>query len=189
MKRKKRIVSVGLIILGLIALSLSVSYYFYYGGNYAIEVKEEQQGGEILVYENLTGDYSQAASVSNKLYYKLLCNDSVNSSRAFAIYYDDPTKVKKGELRSIVGCVIDDIDSLKLADLKSKYNVKVFPKAKYMTAQFPMEGYPSILVALNKVYPALNRYAANNEYGNGSVMEMYDMKSKMIYYRKEIVKK
>jgi len=53
-------------ILFLIVLILII--YAYYGGFKKIEFVVSKQGGEILVYENLTGDYKQSPIIMDKVY-------------------------------------------------------------------------------------------------------------------------
>ncbi|MDR1761757.1 MAG: hypothetical protein LBR55_04845, partial [Bacteroidales bacterium] len=60
-----------LIILAIIVVLL-IAVYAYYGGFTKISFRIEKQGGETIVYENLTGDYSQSPKISDKIYYALL---------------------------------------------------------------------------------------------------------------------
>jgi hypothetical protein len=47
----------------------------------------------------------------------------------------------------------------------------------------------SIIFSLIKVYPALNKYAEEHKLHGGTVMEIYDMPNKKIFYRQEIINK
>lgn len=184
---KKKIV-IGAIIIALI-LASGIICYWYYGGFYPVEIQEKQQGGEVVIYENVNGDYSQAGSVSNKLYYALLYNDTLNTSKGFGTFYDNPQKVEKDRLRAEVGCIIEGVDSLRIARLRKKYKMKNLSEKKYIVTELPLKGYISILIGLTKIYPAITKYCIENGYSNDTpVTEIYDMERKVIVYRKEVSK-
>lgn len=172
-------------IISLIVLALL--FVAYYGGFKEIKFKTSIQGGEILVYENLTGDYSKSGEVIDRVYKSLLNNEKIKTTRGFGIYYDDPKKVDKDKLKSEVGCIVDGIDSVKMADLQKKYKVKICPKGKYLTTEFPHKNVMSIMFGIMKVYPAMNKYVQENGLTEkGAVMEIYDIPNKVIQYRKEV---
>lgn len=50
-----------LVILAILVV-LFIVIYTYYGGFTKVSFRIENQGGEIVVYENLTGDYSQSGN-------------------------------------------------------------------------------------------------------------------------------
>ncbi len=185
---KKKIV-IGLIIIGSILISMFAGYW-YYGGFHPVGITEQQAGGETVVYEDIVGDYSQAGAVSNKLYYALLYSDSLNTSKGFGVFYDNPQKIEKDKLHSEAGCIIEGIDSVRLQRLKAKYKIKKLDAKTYITAELPFKGYISILIGLSKVYPAITKYCIENGYSEDSpVTEIYNMEQKTITYRKEIVLK
>jgi effector-binding domain-containing protein len=149
-----------------------------------------EQGGETLVYENLTGDYKQSPVIMDKVYYSLVNNDKVETYKGFGIYYDNPKSVETSKLRSEIGCILEEKDSVKVVDLKkNNYNIKIFPKGSYLVTEFPFKGKFSVIIGLMKVYPALTDYLKKHGYGEkGAVMEIYDTPNRKIVYRKEIVK-
>jgi len=175
-------------IIGLIILALL--FVTYYGGFKTITFKTSVEGGEILVYEDLTGDYSKSGEVMDRVYNSLLTNENIKSTKGFGIYYDDPKKVEKNKLKSEVGCIVEGIDSLKMADLKKKYKIKTCPTTNYLTTEFPHKSVMSIMVGIMKVYPAMSKYIEQNGLSEkGPVMEIYDTPNKVIKYRKEIGQK
>ncbi len=178
-----------LIIVAIVVIALLLFYYFY-GGFKKVEVKTSQVGGETLVYEKLKGDYRQSGDVMDKIYKSLLEEDKIETFKGFGIYYDNPKIVEKEKLRSEAGCIIEEKDLVKLSETNDKYNIKVFPTKEYITAEFPYKGKLSVVFSILKVYPALGKYAVENRYDeNTSVMEIYDVPNKKIYYRKELVRK
>jgi hypothetical protein len=165
-----------------------VIMYSYYGGFKKIEFVVSEQGGEILIYENVTGDYKQSPIFMDKIYNSLLNNDNIETYKGFGIYYDNPRKVEKSKLRSEIGCILEVKDSAKVDELKSRYNIKSYPKALCLVAEFPYKGKLSIFIGIMKVYPALGKFLQKEGYSElGAVMEIYDTPNKKIIYRKEIV--
>lgn len=183
---KKKIV-IGSIIIGSILISM-IAGYWYYGGFHPVGIKELQSGGELVVYEDIVGDYSQAGAVSNRLYYTLLYRDTLNTSKGFGMFYDNPQKIEKDKLHSEAGCIIQGVDSTRLQRLKARYKIKKLEEKTYITAELPLKGYISILIGLSKVYPAITKYCIEKGYSEDSpVTEIYDMEQKTITYRKEII--
>ncbi|MEI8085919.1 MAG: GyrI-like domain-containing protein [Paludibacter sp.] len=175
-------------IIGLIVVALL--FVAYYGGFKTITFKTSLEGGEILVYEDLTGDYSKSGEAMDRVFNSLLSKEKIKSTKGFGIYYDDPKKVEKSKLKSEVGCIVDGIDSLKIADLKKRYKVKICPRTNYLTTNFPHKNMLSIMFGIMKVYPAMSKYIEQNGLSEkGPIMEIYDTPNKTIEYRKEIVQK
>ncbi len=167
-------------------VALAVVAYAYYGGFKTITFKEEEQGGEIVVYENVTGDYSQSPEVQNKIYNALLNDYKVETTKGFGIYYDNPKEVEKSKLRAEVGCIVEGLDSKTIAKLAEKYNVKTLPKRSYVVTEFSFKGKLSVFVGIMKVYPAMEKYCQEHEISNAPITEIYDVANKKIIYRKEI---
>ena len=183
MKMLKIILVVIVVLIAIVAIA-----YIYYGGLSKVEVKEEMQGGEVLVYEEVVGDYAQSGKYTDKVYYSLLNNEGIETTKGFGVFYDNPQQVEKSKLRSEIGCIVEGLDSTQIADLAGKYKVRTYPKANYVTTEFPFKGSLSILIGLTKVYPQINKYI--KEHGiseKGAMMEIYDVPNKKIIYRKEIV--
>lgn len=178
---------IALIVIGIIIVSLT-GIYAYYGGFMKLTVITGKQGGETMVYEKVTGDYSQTSTYTNKLYYELLNNDRVETTKGIGIFYDNPRKVEKTKLRSEVGCIIDDTDSTTVGKLSNKYLLKILPEQECISAEFPLKGSLSFIIGVLKAYPALNDYSEAHGYKDSPVTEIYDMVNKKIVYRKEIVK-
>ena len=170
-----------------VLVSLLVIVYLYYGGFRTIKFTEEEQGGETLVYEEMIGDYGQSPIVQMKIYEALL-NEKIETTKGFGIYYDNPKKVERSEMRSDVGCIAEGLDSTAIAQLAEKYNVKILPKSKCIVTEFPNKGMLSIFIGIIKVYPALETYCKRNGLeDNSPIMEIYDVPNKKIIYRKFIV--
>ncbi|MCG8410622.1 MAG: hypothetical protein MI739_04975 [Bacteroidales bacterium] len=174
----------------LIILVLFVSVYAFYGGFIKLKCKIEKQGGETIVYENVTGDYKQTGVVMDRIYYALLNDFKIETYKGYGKYFDNPKKVEKSKLRSEAGSIIEENDISKLSELPQIYLVRELAEKKVITTEFPYKGKMSVVFSVMKVYSALNNFAEKNGYSDeGAVTEIYDIPNKKILYRKEIVKK
>ncbi|MBC8754100.1 GyrI-like domain-containing protein [Kordia sp. YSTF-M3] len=177
-----------LIVLAILVIAL-VAFYAYYGGFKKIDVSVAKAGGDVIIYEEIQGDYKQSGVIMDKIYYALLNEDNIETFKGFGIYYDNPQKVEKSKLRSEAGCILEEKDIDKLPMLENKYTIRTFPEKEYMITEFPYKGKISIFFSIMKVYPALNKYAKLNGYQEDTpVMEIYDIPNNKILYRKELIK-
>ena len=108
------------IIIVLIILGILTAVLGFFGCFYKINLKTENTGGEILIYENVTGAYNQASKISNNVYYELLNNYKIETFKGFGIYYDNPKNVEQNKLRSEVGCIGENIDIKTLEKIKER---------------------------------------------------------------------
>lgn len=78
--------------------------FIYYGGFNKVICRIEKQGGEILVYKQMTGDYAKSAKLMDEIYYSLLKDYAIKTYKGFGIYYDNPKEVGKRScvLKSVV---------------------------------------------------------------------------------------
>lgn len=144
-------------------------------------------GGDILVYDNIKGDYRQSKGVMDKIYNSLLDKDKVETFQGFGIYYDNPQKVAKEELKSEAGCVLPQKYAGRVEELSKKYKIKIPDKEIMITTEFPFKGGLSVIFSIMKVYPALKKYAESKSYNPDTyVMEIYDVPNKKIMYRMKI---
>jgi hypothetical protein len=154
----------------------------YYGLFAKVTIVEQEVGDFWLLYEKHVGDYKDVGPVIDRIYSKLLGEDGITPSRGFGLYYDDPKKVEKKNLRSIVGCILDKQDESKIDYLKTNYQIKNFPSSKSVIVIFPYKGLPSIFLGVLKVYPKLSEYLAHKKYSPVPVMEIYDRPNEKIVY-------
>ncbi|MDR2010834.1 MAG: GyrI-like domain-containing protein [Bacteroidales bacterium] len=176
-----------LIIIGILIVII-LGMYAYYGGFRKIDFKVEKQGRETIVYENVIGDYSQTPKYTDKIYYALLNDEKIETTKGIGIFYDNPQEVDKDKLRSEVGCILDNTDDAILAQLSGKHQIKTLPEADYIVTEFPMKGAMSFMVSVIRVYPALNKYCKEHGYKDSPITEIYDISNKKIVYRKEVIK-
>lgn len=184
MKTIFTLIAIVLVIAGIVA-----GLYAYYGGFKKVEFEITQSGGEILVYKSVTGDYSQTGKVSDEIYYQLIDDYKIETTKGFGIYYDNPREVAKEELRSDVGVILPEQHSDKKEMLESEFKVEIFPAGDFVVTEFPYKGQLSVMIGVIRVYPALERFVKDNNLNPATpVMEIYDIPNKKITYRKEVVR-
>lgn len=168
-------------------VAIVLGFAAYWGAFKSIQFSVVEQGGEPLVYEEMTGDYRQSGVVMDRVYYSLLNDYKIETFKGFGIYYDNPQKVETSKLRSELGCILEESDIHRLNELEGNFKIKTYPKGKYVVAEFPYKGKLSVIFGIMKVYPALNKYIkANGLNEEGAIMEIYDTPGKKIIYRKEL---
>lgn len=186
----KKIIKILLfIVVGIVIILTAV--YAYYDGFKSVNFEVRKTGGEIFVYNKVLGDYSQSPVIMDSIYYALLNDYKIETTKGAGIYYDSPDKVAPNLRRSDVGCLLDTpVDSITMATISKRFKVKTMPEGDYIITQFENKGWPSIMVGIMKIYPALNDYIEKTDYKkDGPIMEIYDTPNKVIIYRKEALNK
>ena len=62
---------IALIITG-VTLALMAIVFIYYGGLAKVNCRIDIQGGETLVFKDMTGDYARSGKLADEIYYALL---------------------------------------------------------------------------------------------------------------------
>lgn len=178
-----------LIIVFISIIVLFLSVYAYFGGFRTVEFEERNTGGEIFVYEKVTGNYKQSPVVMDSIYYALLNDFGIETTKAVGVYYDNPQHVEEAKLRSEIGCLLDTpVDSILIAKLSDRFKVKALPEGRYVIGEFPNKGSLSVIVGILNVYPALDKFINERRYKvNGPITEIYDVPSKKIIYRQKMM--
>jgi len=147
-----------------------------------VKIAEKDTGPYLLVYKKHTGEYKNVGPVMDALYYDLKDKHEIETTKGFGIYYDNPRKVDKDKLRSIVGCIVENKTIEDLSHLTEDYGVKEYPSSKSLVAQFPYSGKISIIIGVFKVYPKLSAFIEQKKYPQTPIMEIYDQPNKTIEY-------
>lgn len=172
------------IIIGIVIVLL-FGAYVYYGGFHPIKIKAETTGGETIVYKKVRGDYKQTSSATNEVYDYLLTTLKIQTYKGIGIFYDNPKNVKKEELRSEAGCIIEPSDMNKLEAAPCKYEIKQLPQSRSIVVEFPYKGSLSVLIGLVRVHPKLEKYIRTNHLPDAPIVEIYDVPGKKIIYRRD----
>lgn len=175
-------------ILIIVFLVLAIAcLYGYYGGFMKLSYQVSIVGGETIVFEKVKGDYRQSREVTDRIYYSLIDDFEIETYKGFGIYYDKPGSVKTEDLKSEVGCIIEEQDISNLDGVKGKFKVKELDKEKSFVIEFPFKGRLSSFLGVIKVYPYLDKVSKRqNSNSNSPVMEIWDIPNKKIIYRKAI---
>jgi hypothetical protein len=150
-----------------------------------VTVGEKEAGPFTLVYEEYRGPYSEVGPVMERIYRSLEA-DGVVPARGFGIYFDDPRTVKKEDLRSEVGFILEGKNLERLPALSKKYKAKKIAKDVFYSAEFPYRNKMSYIVGPMKVYPAFEEYlkerAIKHSSKEGYALEIYDEAAKTITF-------
>ncbi len=168
-----------------IVIIVSLLAWWYLWGFKNLVAFEVVMGPYTVAYVDHVGDYTSLWEPMQDLY-DVLSGQNISSDMWIWIFYDDPSVVATGELRSEGGVIIEKEDFQKL-DLNSEdYKVKNLDKTNYAVITFPLKNVVSYVVWAKRAYPILWKYLEDNGYSLEVVwMEMYDMQNKMIYYMAE----
>jgi len=172
----KYILSTLALIVALLILGL-----YNYGLFHTVTFEAQENKPYILVYEKYVGPYKNVGFLMEKIAQELTA-DSIPFTKRFGIYYDNPREVPEAELRSLVGCALEGVDSMTLVSLAEKYDLAEYPATPSVITEFPFNGQVSILIGILKVYSPLTDYLNEKEFSHGPIMELYDEPNKVITY-------
>lgn len=172
------------IILALLLIIVVIVLFLNYVGFFSkVVIKEKEMGPYVLVYEEHKGDYKGTRKIQDDIYYALINKYGIETYKGFGVYYDDPKKVSKQELRSIAGCILEKSDYNSIEKLKeNKFKVTKTSKQRSIVAEFPLKNALSILIGIMKVYPEINKFVEKNGFKQKEIMEVYDVPAKKIIY-------
>ena len=172
-------------IIGFIVFSFVV-YLGFYNAFYSPKFSIENEGGEILVYENITGHYHLTDSVMKNVFNELYEKNGIVVTKGFGYYYSNPFITGESDLEFEAGCVVEHKDSLQLKKISSKFKISKAEETEYIVTDFPLKGKMSIMFGMYKVYPKMDKYCKKNGYKvEEPVLEIYDRVEKKIHYRRK----
>ena len=174
-----------IMLLAIALIAVSLGFLAHMGVFNVLTVTEEEIGPCTYVYESFAGDYAKTGPVFEKLYKSLLA-DGAPASKGIGIYYDDPKKTAKDDLRSDCGAVIFENDLVKLPKLLEKYTARTLSAKVRPTVEFPYRNGLSFMIGPMKAYPALTKYVVKKGYKVKSAIEIYDMDGGKIIYAMDV---
>lgn len=184
MNKRRQKILVSIIAFFLAAPSLLVVWLAWTGFFTDVKVSETTLGPLIMVYEEHTGSYEGTEDVIKQIS-GLLEKSNIETTKSFAIYYDDQKLTPLDSLRSIAGKIIESPDTTKIKSAGSMYKIMRLPSKRYASAEIKNRGALSAFAGSVKVYAALDRFMKENEYPLSPTMEIYDG-NKTIRYLREI---
>lgn len=173
--------------LGILLLISIFAYANYLGIFKTAKITEKKVGPYKLVYDDLTGPYHKIKAIQDRVYYSLK-NDGIETFKGFGIYYDNPKTTPQEKLRSIGGCIIENKDFDKLNSLKSKYKIMDYPATQSIYTEFPFKNPLSVIIAIFKVYPEIEKYQSSKGYKPAALLEVYDIPNQITLFSAPIEK-
>jgi len=172
------------LIISIIAvIVIIIAILAYWLGAFAkLNIEEAAAGPYVLVYEEHVGPYSGIKAVQDGIYYRLLNEEQISTTKGFGIYYDNPKVVDKEKLRSIGGVILEEEYADRIPDLEKNFKLKRLGEGQVITTSIPFKNPLSVMVGIFKVYPAIERYVEEKGYDMGEMMEIYDVPNKKIIY-------
>ncbi len=170
------------IILALL-FAVLMGFLIHFGLLEKVTFTEEKVDSMWIVYETHQGSYTKAGPIMDRLYYALSGEDNVETTKGFGLYFDNPKNVSQSELRSLVGCVLEEKDIERVEELRRKYKVIELPPSQSLVCRMPYKGFPSIILGVFKVYPQILKYKQIRKYSlDAPIMEIYDTPNKVLLY-------
>jgi len=172
------------IILSILAviIVLITGFLFYLGMFGKMTVTEQPMGPYVIAYEHFVGPYSKTKTAFDNVYNTLIAN-GIDSQLGLGIYYDDPSQVSANQLKSDCGSVLTGESISKARLLDGKISIKEIEKTPCLVTTFPIKNPMSYMFGPMRAYPALAKYAKeNNIVFGGLSYEVYDMPNKVIYF-------
>ena len=165
---------------------LAVMFFMFYLGFFSkVSVTEKKMGPYTYAYVQHSGAYSEVGAPMDELYNKMK-EAGFNSTDGIGIYYDDPQKTAKEELKSDVGSIISSEDIEKIEANKDKFNFAILEEKEYFVVEFPIKNKLSYMVGPMKVYPAFTKFfASQGRVAPSTGIEYYDMLNKKIIFMME----
>ncbi|MFC1745109.1 hypothetical protein ACFL35_14035 [Candidatus Riflebacteria bacterium] len=170
---------IGIVTLLVIILIVLLAYFGLFT---TIKVAEKDVGPYHLVYYFHEGNYRKSGEIMDRIYHKLIGEDSIKTELGFGIYYDNPKNVPVEKCRSLVGCILKKDDAYKMKLLARKYCVAEIPASRSYIVEFPFRGFPSIILGIIKAYPVLDESLKQAKKECPARMEIYDSNAGKIFY-------
>lgn len=163
------------------ALALGMLLFFLYVAMYTgafkpVSVGLDDRGPYSLIFKNHNGPYNEIIKPLETVE-AWAKNNKIDCRFTFAEFFDNPTLVEEGRLRSRTGCLLElknesEIEKIKKVILPEEFKIEEFKKTKSVVAIF--SGSPGI--GPYKVYPQAEDFIQkNNLKTKGSVIEIYEI--------------
>ncbi len=124
------------------------------------------------------GDYQKNMLILEDVM-KALQEASIPVVSPATIYYDNPRKTKRFELRSDVGFIVPDSVTHIEAD---NIQLKAISHKKYIYSAFPYKSRFSIMIGAMRVYPAFKKRLKKLGKPEREMIEIYEIQNKTIIY-------
>ncbi len=172
------------VVIGVISGDIAGLYYFARRFGAFAPVKPETVTIEPMwiAYNTHSGPYQLIGPVCDSVCRAWHETGGTDADLGFGLYYDNPRKVAKNQLRSLGGCIIPADRAQEFAGKTLPFRIAQLPGGRAVVARFPFRGRMSIMVGAMRVYPKLGRHITEAGLPDGPMMEIYDMKAGEIRY-------
>lgn len=170
----------GAILLGGIVVFV-FAFAAYVGAFHSIIVETKELGPFHLVYKEQIGDYRQTGATVSEVV-RPFHNLGMQGVKGFGVFYDDPKKVAKENLKSEAGVILTEEQMVKAQATVSQYKTRILPRQSGAAVTFPFRNSLSPLVGLLRVYPVLIEYLVATGSKPGYSLEIYDFGQTITYF-------
>lgn len=159
---------IGLVVL--VALTV-VGFFGYMGGFKRVHVDNGRFGPLEIVYAKHVGPYKTLGE-SWRQFQTDVEAAGLTQCDGLSVYLDPPGTPPE-QLRTIIGCRIDDMADDQQQVLKEKLPNFVLPQSQAVLASFPFKNDLSFMFAPRKVYPKFEKYINEQGLEPPFAVEMY----------------
>jgi hypothetical protein len=170
------------IIIIAVLIAVILGFIGYSGIFSSVTISEKEIGPFTMVLKKHTGSYYKTGAVFDEVEGILKKTVDTKKLKAAGLYYDDPAKVKKEQLRSECGFIVDRADLDKIGTLPEGLIIKDFKKTRCAVSEFPLKSFLSYMIGPAKVYPKFTEYGKGKKLASDYSLEIYDNQSKKILY-------
>lgn len=167
-----------LLIVVVVLLLATVGIMVYHRMFKKIVVKEGGFRSLNFAYTFHKGDYQKNMVIMEQILNRLKAANIPVVSAA-TIYYDNPRKTKRSELRSDIGFIVPDSVNQIPSD---NVDLKTIRHQKYIYTAFPYVSRFSIMIGAMRVYPAFKKRLKKLGKPEREIIEIYEMQNKNIIY-------
>lgn len=165
-------------ILLLFLFILTLAFMIYHRVFQLVIIRNEVFQAFGFLYQHNEGDYRQNITVLQELA-KKVAKTGIKVVNPVSIYYDNPRKVKRSDLRSDVGFMIPENEDLIHVD-GLQYKTVCFDR--FLATSVPYKSRFSILIGAMKIYPVFRKELEKQDLPEREMIEIYDMRNKLIVY-------
>lgn len=173
-----------IVVIGVIAGDIAGLYWFAkrFGAFVPVRPATETIESVWIAYNTHSGPYQLIGPVCDGVCTALNETQGIATELGFGLYFDNPRKVAKDQLRSLGGCIVPADKAQGLTNQTLPFRIASLPGGRAVVVHFPFRGRMSIMMGVMRVYPAMNRYFTEAGVPEGPIMEIYDMAAGEIRY-------
>ncbi len=177
-------VVITIVVIGVVAGDIAGLYYFARRFGAFAPVKPETTTLEPMwiAYNTHSGPYQLIGPVCDGVCRTWSETSGSDAELGFGLYFDNPRRVAKDQLRSIGGCIIPAEKAEGLTGKTLPFRIASLPGGRAVIVRFPFRGRMSIMFGAMRVYPKMGRQIAEAGLPEGPMMEIYDMNAGEIRY-------